>query len=60
MTKNLETSNHTQSKLTKQLSETENKQKAVEDYLNSQLSKEDTKAILENTDIDYKIQLMKQ
>src|SRR5699024_11213288 len=54
MTKNPETSNHTQSKLTKQLSETENKQKAVEDYLNSQLSTEDTKAILENADIDYK------
>ena len=51
---NPETSNHTQSKLTKQLSETENKQKAVEDYLNSQLSTEDTKAILENADIDYK------
>ncbi|WP_210140914.1 Ig-like domain-containing protein, partial [Staphylococcus sp. GDX8P113P-2] len=54
VTRNPETNNHIQSKLTKQLSETENKQKAVEDYLNSQLSTEDTKAILENADIDYK------
>src|SRR5699024_11109633 len=52
--KNPEVNNHTQSQLTKQLSETENKQKAVEDYLKSQLSTEDTKAILENADIDYK------
>src|SRR5699024_11627947 len=52
-TKNPETNNNTQSKMKKQLSETENKQKAVEDYLNSQLSTEDTKAILENADIDY-------
>ncbi|MBX5320346.1 YSIRK signal domain/LPXTG anchor domain surface protein, partial [Staphylococcus caprae] len=46
-------SNNIQSELTDKLSQTNNKEKAVENYLSSQFSKDEIKSIMNNSDIDY-------
>jgi len=43
-----------QSKLTEELSKNDNKEATIKNYLNSQLPNEETQAILNDTDIDYK------